>query len=156
MAGLFLTRRTITGHASLIMKLLASLIAGLMLLVGLPASLQAETQPLALLPRVEVNPPAVDFSPEVNAWLETHPVIDVGIWGISQPPISLGLERGQLAGIDADYLAVIESTLNVHFRLQHYRDRREALAALSRGEMAVLAVWNPALDRKSNRVDGRG
>ncbi|MXP57137.1 response regulator [Pantoea sp. Taur] len=129
------------------MNLLASLITGLMLLLGLPALLQAETQPLALLPRVEINPPALDFSPEVNAWLETHPVIDVGIWGISQPPISQGLERGQLAGIDADYLAVIESTLNVHFRLQHYRGRDEALAALSRGDITMLAVWNPALDK---------
>lgn len=116
------------------------------MLLWLPATVQAETQPLQLLPRVEVNPPVVDFSPEVSAWLETHPVIDVGIWGLSQPPISLGLERGQLAGIDADYLSVIESTLNVHFRLQHFRDKQQALAALSRGDITMLAVWNPALD----------
>lgn len=102
-------------------------------------------QPLTLTPRIEVTPPVVDFTPDVTAWLRAHPVIKVGVWGISQPPVSEGIERGQLAGIDADYLSLLESSLNVHFSLIHYRDSKAALQALSAGDITLLAVWNKAM-----------
>lgn len=102
-------------------------------------------EPLTLLPRLEITPPVIDFTPDVTAWLRSHAEIKVGIWGISQPPISEGIERGQLAGIDADYLALLESALNVHFNLVHYRDSEEALTALSKGDITLLAVWNKAM-----------
>lgn len=103
---------------------------------------QASPASLTLTPRVEVMPPVVNFTPDVRAWLQTHAEIRVGVWGISQPPVSVGIERGQLAGIDADYLSLLESSLNVHFTLVHYQDSKSALAALSRGEITLLAIWN--------------
>ncbi len=114
-------------------------------LVLLPGLLHARTQALELTPRIEVNPPQVTFAANVRAWLDTHPVIRVGIWGVSQPPVSLGLERGQLAGVDADYLALLQSAMNVHFDLVHYQNREEAIAALNQGEVCMLAIWNPDL-----------
>lgn len=104
-----------------------------------------EPQVLTLTPRIEVTPPVVDFTPDITAWLCSHPVIKVGVWGLSQPPVSEGIERGQLAGIDADYLSLLESALDVHFTLIHYRNSRAALAALSSGEITLLAVWNKAM-----------
>ena len=104
-----------------------------------------EPQVLTLTPRIEVSPPVVDFTPDITAWLRSHPVIKVGVWGLSQPPVSEGIERGQLAGIDADYLSLLESALDVHFTLIHYRNSRAALAALSSGEITLLAVWNKAM-----------
>lgn len=106
---------------------------------------EPEPQTLTLTPRIEVAPPVVDFTPDVTAWLRSHPVINVGVWGLSQPPVSEGIERGQLAGIDADYLSLLESALNVHFTLVHYRNSKDALAALSRGDITLLAVWNKAM-----------
>ncbi|WNJ78472.1 transporter substrate-binding domain-containing protein [Cedecea neteri] len=125
-------------------KILTALFTGWLFFLMIPA--QAASQALQLAPRIEVNPPTVDFPPEVKAWLLANPIINVGIWGISQPPISLGLENGELAGMDADYLSVLETTLNVRFRLHYYRSKGEALAALSQNTLQMLAVWNPALD----------
>ncbi|WAH62009.1 hypothetical protein LZ023_36550 (plasmid) [Pseudomonas silvicola] len=51
-----------------------------------------------------------------------------------------------LAGIDADYLSVIESTLNVHFQLLYFPTRSEALSALHHGDIDMLAIWRPALE----------
>lgn len=109
------------------------------------SSVEASPTPLSLTPRVEVSPPLVDFSPEVHSWLSNHREIRVGVWGVSQPPVSVGIERGQLAGVDADYLSLLESSLNVHFTVVHYQDSRSAQAALSRGEITLLAVWNRAM-----------
>lgn len=103
--------------------------------------------PLVLTPRIEVNPPAVTFNADVSHWLQRHPRINVGVWGVSQPPVSLGVERGVLAGIDADYLSVIESTLNVHFQLLYFPTRSEALSALHDGDIDMLAIWRPALEK---------
>lgn len=121
------------------------LLLSLLTLVFLPGLLHARGQALELTPRIEVNPPPVTFAANVRAWLQTHPVIRVGVWGASQPPVSVGVERGQLAGIDADYLSLLESTLQVHFELTHYRSREEAINALNQGEICMLAVWTPDL-----------
>jgi len=121
--------------------LLSFLLCAIALGYGQPFA-HASPASLTLTPRVEVMPPVVNFTPDVRAWLQTHAEIRVGVWGISQPPVSVGIERGQLAGIDADYLSLLESTLNVHFTLVHYRDSKSALAALSRGEVTLLAIWN--------------
>lgn len=111
------------------------------------ATARAAGLPLQLAPRMVVSPPTLSVAPPVSRWLQEHPEIDVGIWGPSQPPVTLWMERGQLAGIDADYLAVIESALNVHFRLHYFSGRDEAIAALNRGDIAMLAVWRPELER---------
>lgn len=111
-------------------------------------NVRAAPTTLTLTPRVEVTPPLMDFSPDTRAWLKRHAEIRVGVWGISQPPVSVGIERGQLAGIDADYLSLLESSLNVHFTLVHYQDSRSALAALSRGEVTLLAIWNRVMSQQ--------
>lgn len=125
--------------------LLRFLQLSLLALVLQPGLLHAREQALKLTPRIEVNPPQVTFAAPVRAWLQTHPVIRVGVWGASQPPVSVGVERGQLAGIDADYLSLLESTLQVHFDLIHYSSREEAINALNQGDVCMLAVWTPEL-----------
>lgn len=129
-------------------RFLLQLLVCVVVLMGSQPSLQAAPTLLTLTPRVEVTPPVIHYAPEVSAWLRTHAEIKVGVWGISQPPVSVGIERGQLAGIDADYLSLIESSLNVHFTLVHYQDSQSALAALSRGEITLLAVWNRAMPQQ--------
>lgn len=126
------------------MKFIAPIIS--LLLLFLPFMLIATPQTLQLLPRMKVDPPTVEFSPKVSTWLKIHPVINVGVWGMSPPPLSFGIERGVLTGIDADYLQVLENALKVHFRLQYYEDKEQALAALSKGAITLLAVWNPAIN----------
>ncbi|MDR6353054.1 two-component system sensor histidine kinase EvgS [Pantoea sp. SORGH_AS 659] len=125
--------------------LLFYLLLALLTLVFMPGLPHAQGNVLTLAPRIEVNPPPVTFAANVRAWLLTHPVVRVGVWGASQPPVSLGMERGQLAGIDADYLALLESTLQVHFELTHYRSREEAIRAMNHKKVDMLAIWTPDL-----------
>lgn len=137
--------RKITDYVTMKNGLFLYLLLALLTLVFMPGLPHAQGQALTLAPRIEVNPPPVTFAANVRAWLQTHPVVRVGVWGASQPPVSLGMERGQLAGIDADYLALLESTLQVHFELVHYPSREEAIRALNHNDVGMLAIWAPDL-----------
>jgi two-component system sensor histidine kinase EvgS len=134
------------GRGRVVIKRGNAMTALWLMLCALVPSGAAAGLPLQLAPRMVVNPPALFLSPAVSRWLQNHSHINVGIWGPSQPPVTLWMERGQLAGIDADYLAVIESALNVHFNLLYFATREQAIAALNRGDIAMLAVWRPELE----------
>lgn len=98
---------------------------------------------LQLQPRIQVNAPHVSLSEDVKSWLGENNVINVGVWGPSHPPIGEGMGYGQYQGIAADYLAMLENSLQVKFRLHYYEDSSDALAALSRHEIQMVAMWNP-------------
>lgn len=97
---------------------------------------------LTLRPRIQVSTPYVTLNDDVKNWLAENPVIDVGIWGPSHPPIGEGMARGFYQGISADYLTMLEKSLQVTFRLHYYPQSSDALTALSRHEIQMLAMWN--------------
>lgn len=97
---------------------------------------------LLLQPRIQVNTPHANFSDDVQAWLKDNAQIDVGVWGPSHPPIGDGMSYGVYQGIAADYLAMLESSLQVKFVLHYYPDSQAALAALGRHDIAIVAMWN--------------
>ncbi|MBB3306709.1 MULTISPECIES: transporter substrate-binding domain-containing protein [unclassified Enterobacter] len=99
---------------------------------------------LQLQPRIQVNAPHVNLSADVQAWLANNDEISVGVWGPSHPPLGEGMAYGQFQGIAADYLAMLEGSLQVKFRLHYYEDSSDALAALSQHEIQMVAMWNPA------------
>lgn len=99
---------------------------------------------LKLQPRIQVNAPHVSLSTDVKNWLADNNEINVGVWGPSHPPIGEGMGYGQYQGIAADYLAMLENSLQVRFRLHYYEDSSDALAALSRHEIQMVSMWNPA------------
>ncbi|WP_061720564.1 response regulator [Pantoea trifolii] len=105
-----------------------------------PASLLANM--LMLQPRVQVNAPHVTFSPDVQAWLQRHDVINVGIWGPDKPPLGEGMAQGYYQGIAADYLSLLETSLQVNFKLHYFPDSNTAIQAMQRHEIQMVAVWN--------------
>lgn len=115
---------------------LSLFVASLMLTTSLQAA------ELTLHPRIKVSTPYVALNTEVKNWLAENPVIDVGIWGPSHPPIGEGMAHGFYQGMAADYLATLENSLQVRFRLHYYPESSDALAALSRHEVQMLAMWN--------------
>ncbi|PLR25704.1 histidine kinase [Pantoea endophytica] len=98
---------------------------------------------LLLHPRIQVNTPHVTLSDDVQAWLKDNAQIDVGVWGPSHPPIGDGMNYGLYQGIAADYLAMLENSLQVKFVLHYYQDSNDAMAALGRHDIDMVAMWNP-------------
>ncbi|MEB5974923.1 transporter substrate-binding domain-containing protein [Pantoea dispersa] len=94
-------------------------------------------------PRIEVNAPQVNLSTDVQSWLADNNDINVGVWGPSHPPVSEGIGYGQFQGIAADYLAMLENSLKLKFHIHYYEDSSDALAALNRQEIQMVAIWNP-------------
>lgn len=105
----------------------------------------ASATTLVLQPRVKISTPSLSLNQPVENWLKIHPVIRVGVWGPSQPPISEGTERGQFQGIAADYLNIVQDSLQVQFELVYFNDAREAFEAIEKQDIQVVAVWNSAL-----------
>jgi two-component system sensor histidine kinase EvgS len=106
---------------------------------------QLHAQPLELQRRAQVNAPHVQFSEAAQRWLDNHSTLNVGVWGQEQPPLSEGMGHGVFGGIAADYLALLEDSLKVKIKLHYYEHSSEALLALQRQEIQMVAIWNPAL-----------
>ena len=106
---------------------------------------QLHAQPLELQRRVQVNAPHVQFSEAAQRWLDSHSTLHVGVWGQEQPPLSEGMGHGVFGGIAADYLAMLEDSLKVKIKLHYYENSSEALLALKRQEIQMVAIWNPEL-----------
>ncbi|NJQ21109.1 transporter substrate-binding domain-containing protein [Pantoea sp. LS15] len=106
---------------------------------------QLPAQELVLQPRVQVNAPHVQFSDEAQRWLSNNPTLHVGVWGQEHPPLSEGMGHGVFSGIAADYLALLEDSLKVKIKLHYYDQSHDALAALQRHEIQMVAIWNPEL-----------
>lgn len=97
---------------------------------------------LTLQPRVKVSAPGVKLQEPTQEWLRKHPIIRVGVWGASQPPIAQGMQQGQYEGIAADYLTMMQNSLQVKFLPIYFKDSDDALAALAQHNIQMLAVWN--------------
>jgi len=98
---------------------------------------------LSLQPRVKVSAPDVKLNESTHEWLRKHQVIRVGVWGASHPPIVQGMLQGRFEGIAADYLAVLGNSLQIKFEPIYFEDSDDALAALGRHDIQMLAAWNP-------------
>lgn len=119
-----------------------SLIKYVIFIAALVSSGWLSATELQLQPRIQVNAPHVSLSADVQSWVADNNEINVGVWGPSHPPIGEGMGYGKFQGISADYLAMLESSLQVKFRLHYFEDSNDALAALSRHEIQMLAMWN--------------
>ncbi|MRT26592.1 transporter substrate-binding domain-containing protein [Enterobacteriaceae bacterium RIT697] len=104
---------------------------------------RADSTGLTLQPRIQVNAPQVKFQDDTQRWLNAHKVVRVGIWGPSHPPIGEGMVRGIYQGIAADYLAILQDSLQITFELHYYQNSTEARSALAHHEIQMLAMWNP-------------
>ncbi|MBZ6392510.1 MAG: transporter substrate-binding domain-containing protein [Pantoea dispersa] len=109
-------------------------------LICFNGTLHAEV--LSLQPRVRVSATAVKLQAPTQEWLRKHQVIRVGVWGVSQPPIAQGMLQGRFEGIAADYLNVIQNSLQVKFEPIYFEDSDAALAALAQHDIQMLAAWS--------------
>ncbi|MET0073501.1 MAG: transporter substrate-binding domain-containing protein [Candidatus Thiodiazotropha lotti] len=79
----------------------------------------------------------LDLTTEKTAWLETHPIVDIGVDG-SWPPIDFMLDD-EHRGIAADYLSLISERLGIEFRIHPGPTFKEMLQKVREGELPLAA-----------------
>jgi len=79
------------------------------------------------------------LSDEEKAWLELHPVIQVGI-DSNWPPIEFTDSNGKHAGVSASYLQILEKRLGIKFEVNYgYQSWNDAYKALAQGRLDMLS-----------------
>ncbi len=94
---------------------------------------------VSLLVRTPTHSIPVSFAPHTRAWLDRAPAVRVAIWGGSRPPMYMGYDTTAFEGLTADVLGTLQTMLGVQFRILRYKDRAEALEAIARNEVDMLA-----------------
>jgi ABC-type amino acid transport substrate-binding protein len=89
----------------------------------------------------EPAPAARQFvlTPQEKEWLRSLPPLQIG-FDSNWPPFSLVDDSGRPAGITAEYLAYLSSTLGIVFNRARLSDWPAAVEAFQRGELAMLAT----------------
>ncbi|QTD31461.1 transporter substrate-binding domain-containing protein [Pseudomonas fluorescens] len=115
---------------------------------------QAAPSPAQLVVRTPVIAPMPALSDATRDWLEQHKTLRAAVWGqVAYPPFDMLYQPDTFEGLSADYLGVLQQSLNVRVIIQRYPDRQSAEAALLAGEVDVLALYiTDAPDNPNLRV----
>ncbi|MBB5191845.1 two-component system sensor histidine kinase EvgS [Silvimonas terrae] len=91
----------------------------------------------------------VALTAQERAWLAARPVVRVGL-NDHLAPFSYMAEDGHFRGVTPDLLAALGLRTGIQFELHGYEATSEAVAALSRREVDVLADFTYSPDRRSS------
>lgn len=83
-------------------------------------------------------PVPVYMSKDNKLWLQHKKRLRVAVYGPSQPPLALTTLTGRYRGMNADYLVLIQRSLNIRMDVMVYLNRTEAIAALKKGEVDMI------------------
>jgi|UPI0006800476 PAS domain S-box-containing protein len=83
-----------------------------------------------------ISMPQLTLNAEERAWLDRHPVIEIGVDG-AWPPIDFMNQQGLHSGIAHDYLTLIGERLKVEFRVHPGPTFKQMLARVSSGELKL-------------------
>lgn len=106
---------------------------------------QDAPKPLSLLGRNSVDIHALRLSEGELRWLREKRQIVLGTHAPDHPPFSLTNGRHEFEGITADTLAMLASMLNLNVSIVSYANRSDAVNALQKGEIDLLADADTAL-----------
>jgi diguanylate cyclase (GGDEF)-like protein len=97
----------------------------------------------------------VNFNPSEKNWLLRHPVIRLGAlrdWA----PIEFTDDNGQLIGVTADLMKIIERRADVTIQVQLYDQWSQVLRALQSKDIDMIASMEKTVDRKGFAVFTEG
>ncbi|MGZ5076485.1 MAG: EAL domain-containing protein [Methylobacter sp.] len=95
----------------------------------------------------QARPGKLNFTAAEQAWLQTHPVIRVGIDRDFAPYEWLDA-KGNYVGLSADYIALVEQRLGVKFDIIKTKPWSEILEMAQRGELDMIANVNKTPERE--------
>ncbi|WP_445177509.1 transporter substrate-binding domain-containing protein [Pseudomonas sp. McL0111] len=110
------------------------------------ASQSAVAEDDRLIVRTPELAPAVTFDAPTQKWLDGRSSIRVAFWGRALPPMYTGYEPGGFEGVTADVLGLLQQTLGVPLEMISYANRNEALQAMAKGEVDMLALNDASAD----------
>lgn len=80
----------------------------------------------------------ISFNREETNWLAHKKTLAVGTWLPEVSPIVYQNSGENYRGVNADYLALMQKSLNVKILIKQYDNEQQALAALARNEVDTL------------------
>ncbi|WP_299998516.1 transporter substrate-binding domain-containing protein [uncultured Cedecea sp.] len=94
---------------------------------------------LELTSQRQVFPVAISLSEEDKHWLNNHKALRVGIYPQTHSPVVQNIFTDRYRGINADYLAIIQSSLGTHIKVIRLDNKQQAIEALKEDKLdAVL------------------
>jgi len=107
---------------------------------------------LELVPQQQVSPVSVLLTEEDKQWLKNQKPLRIGVYPQVHSPVVQSMFTGLYRGINADYLAIIERSLDIKMKVIDFGSKDKAIQALSRGEIDSVLTGleyqhhnNPAL-----------
>lgn len=94
------------------------------------------------------NPQRVQLSASEQRWLDQHPRARVGVIGNFEP-LSFYDKEGRFSGLSAEVLDRISLLTGLRFEPLHSESLSEQLNQLKRGEVDLLAVMTPSIERQT-------
>lgn len=112
----------------------------IILLVVLPssavqASISAE---LELAPQQQILPVPVSLTEDNKHWLAKHKELRVGVYPQAYSPAVESLVADKYRGMNADYLAIIQNTLDKPVKVINFDSKQHAIQALKNGELDTV------------------
>lgn len=83
-------------------------------------------------------PVSVFLSEDDRRWLQQRKTVRVAVFDPALPPLVQTTLTGRYRGINADYLALIQQSLNIRLRVIDFKDRGSAVAALRANEVDTV------------------
>ena len=85
-----------------------------------------------------ITPVPVYLSEDDKRWLQQKKILRVGVYEPGQPPLVLTTLTGRYRGMNADYLALIQHSLNTRISVMVFPGQADAVEALKKGEVDMV------------------
>jgi len=93
------------------------------------------SEELELVPQQKVFPVSILLTEDDKHWLKNKKNLRIGVYSQIHSPIVQSIFTGQYRGINADYLAIIERSLDIKIKVINFDSKQKAIQALSHGEL---------------------
>lgn len=121
------------------MKMLLAIVLIILSMTGRVAYAQHEPPvELELSGYNYISPVSVYLSEDDKRWLQQKKKLRVAVYQPGIPPLVLTSLTGRYRGMNADYLALIQHSLNTHLSVMAYKNREAAVEALKAGEVDMV------------------
>jgi len=113
------------------------------------------SQLLQLDSQVALTNFGASLSTREREWLRPRPQLLIGMWGDEYAPIQFKSTPDTVAGIAADYLALLGNAMNIPLRVRWFNHRDEAIAALHAGQVDILSFFGSNETRETQLVQSQ-
>ena len=93
------------------------------------------SEELKLVSQQKAFPVSILLTEDDKHWLKSKKTLRIGVYPQSHSPVVQSMFTGQYRGINADYLAIIERSLDINIKVINFDSKQKAILALNHGEL---------------------